>query len=36
MDAASNDGMRKLARDLGFSRHRDPEDIHQVIYSLRP
>jgi GNAT superfamily N-acetyltransferase len=36
MDAASNDGMRKLARDLGFSEQRDPDDIHQVIYSLEP
>jgi GNAT superfamily N-acetyltransferase len=36
MDAASNDGMRRLARDLGFSEQRDPDDIHQVIYSLDP
>lgn len=36
MDAASNDAMRRLARRLGFSEQRDPEDIHQVIYSLEP
>jgi GNAT superfamily N-acetyltransferase len=36
MDAASNDAMRRLARDLGFSERRDPDDIHQVIYSLEP
>jgi GNAT superfamily N-acetyltransferase len=36
MDAASNDGMRRLAHDLGFSSERDPDDIRQVIYSLRP
>ena len=36
MDAASNDSMRRLARDVGFSEQRDPDDIHQVIYSLRP
>jgi GNAT superfamily N-acetyltransferase len=36
MDAASNDAMQALARDLGFSKKRDPDDIHQVIYSLRP
>jgi GNAT superfamily N-acetyltransferase len=35
MDAASNDAMRRLARDLGFSEQRDPNDIHQVIYSLQ-
>jgi GNAT superfamily N-acetyltransferase len=36
MDAASNDPMRRLARDVGFSEQRDPDDIHQVIYSLQP
>jgi GNAT superfamily N-acetyltransferase len=36
MDSASNDAMRRLARDVGFSEQRDPDDIHQVIYSLRP
>lgn len=36
MDAASNDAMRRLARDVGFSEQRDPNDIHQVIYSLQP
>lgn len=36
MDAASNQGIRRLARDVGFSESGDPNDIHQVIYSLRP
>jgi GNAT superfamily N-acetyltransferase len=36
MDAADNDAMRRLARDMGFSEQPDPEDIHQVIYSLQP
>jgi GNAT superfamily N-acetyltransferase len=36
LDAASNDPMRRLAHDLGFAEQRDPDDIHQVIYSLRP
>ena len=36
MDSASNDGIRRLARAAGFSEQRDPDDIHQVIYSLRP
>ena len=36
MDAAGNQGMRRLARDLGFTEQPDPDDIHQVIYSLRP
>jgi L-amino acid N-acyltransferase YncA len=35
MDAANNDAMRRLARDLGFSEQPDPDDIHQVIYSLQ-
>ena len=36
MDAVSNEAMRRLARDVGFRERPDPEDIHQVIYSLRP
>ena len=36
MDSASNDAMRRLARDVGFTEGPDPDDIHQVIYSLRP
>lgn len=36
MDSASNDAMRRLAHDLGFTEQRDPDDIHQVIYSLQP
>jgi GNAT superfamily N-acetyltransferase len=36
IDSASNDAMRRLAHDVGFSEQRDPDDIHQVIYSLRP
>jgi GNAT superfamily N-acetyltransferase len=36
LDSASNDAMRRLAHDVGFSEQRDPDDIHQVIYSLRP
>lgn len=36
MDAASNDAMQRLARKLGFSKKRDPDDIHQVIHSLQP
>jgi RimJ/RimL family protein N-acetyltransferase len=36
MDSASNQAMRRLAHDVGFSEQRDPDDIHQVIYSLRP
>lgn len=34
-DAAGNEAMRRLARDMGFSEERDPDDIHQVVYSLR-
>jgi GNAT superfamily N-acetyltransferase len=34
IDAANNDRMRKLARDVGFTEQRDPEDKTQVIYSL--
>jgi RimJ/RimL family protein N-acetyltransferase len=36
MDSASNHAMRRLARDVGFREQRDPHDVHQVIYSLRP
>jgi RimJ/RimL family protein N-acetyltransferase len=36
MDSASNDAMRRLARDVGFREHPDPDDIRQVIYSLQP
>jgi RimJ/RimL family protein N-acetyltransferase len=36
MDAASNQPMRRLARDVGFSEQPDDDDIHQVIYSLQP
>jgi acetyltransferase len=35
MDSASNDAIRRLARSVGFGEQRDPDDIHQVIYSLR-
>lgn len=34
VDAASNQLMRKLARDVGFVEQPNPDDIHQVIYSL--
>jgi long-chain acyl-CoA synthetase len=36
MDAASNEAMRRLAREVGFREEPDPDDIHQVIYSLEP
>jgi GNAT superfamily N-acetyltransferase len=36
MDSAANEAMRRLARDLGFREDPDPDDIRQVIYSLRP
>jgi GNAT superfamily N-acetyltransferase len=36
MDAVSNQGIRQLAHDVGFSEQADPDDIHQVIYSLQP
>lgn len=36
IDAATNEPMRRLARDLGFSERPDPDDIHQVIYERRP
>ncbi|HEX5048044.1 MAG TPA: GNAT family N-acetyltransferase [Gammaproteobacteria bacterium] len=34
MDSIYNDRMRKLARELGFAEHTDPEDPRQVIFSL--
>lgn len=34
MDLNSNTDMRKLAKDLGMSVRLDPNDSHQVIYSL--
>lgn len=34
VDLADNTSMRKLAKDIGMSVRRDPEDAHQVIYSL--
>jgi GNAT superfamily N-acetyltransferase len=36
MDSASNDAIRRLARSVGFAEQGDPDDVHQVIYSLRP
>lgn len=35
VDALTNEPMRRLARELGFTERPDPDDIHQVIYSLR-
>jgi RimJ/RimL family protein N-acetyltransferase len=34
MDAADNERMRKLARDVGFTEQSDHDDPTQVIYSL--
>jgi RimJ/RimL family protein N-acetyltransferase len=34
MDLADNDAMRHLAKDLGMTAMPDPDDTHQVIYSL--
>lgn len=34
VDLADNARMRTLARDLGMTSSADPEDAHQVIYSL--
>ena len=34
IDAANNERMRKLARDIGFTEQPDPDDNNQVIYSL--
>jgi GNAT superfamily N-acetyltransferase len=36
MDSAGNQAMRSLARDVGFTEQPDPDDIHQVLYSLEP
>jgi len=35
IDAADNTEMQELAEFLGFTRHTDPQDPHQVIHSLR-
>jgi acetyltransferase len=35
MDAAGNERMRRLAHKAGFAEEADPDDIHQVIYSLQ-
>jgi GNAT superfamily N-acetyltransferase len=34
LDALNNSRMRELARDVGFTEQRDPDDVSQVIYSL--
>jgi GNAT superfamily N-acetyltransferase len=34
LDAVNNVRMRELARSVGFTEQRDPEDKNQVIYSL--
>jgi acetyltransferase len=34
VDAASNAGMHGFAQSLGAHCHRDPDDVHQVIYEL--
>ena len=34
MDSVTNAPMRGLARELGFREQPDPDDIHQVIYSM--
>lgn len=34
VDSATNHRMRRLARHLGFSEQPDPDDVHQVIYSM--
>ena len=34
MDSIYNDRMRKLARQLDFAEHADPQDPRQVIFSL--
>lgn len=36
IDAATNEPMRRLARELGFTERPDPDDIHQVVYELEP
>lgn len=35
IDAADNKTMANLARHVGFSVHRDPNDVHQVIFERR-
>ncbi len=34
LDLAENTAMRELAKEIGMSARRDPEDARQVIYSL--
>lgn len=34
VDMATNHRMRSLARHIGFSERPDPDDVHQVIYSM--
>jgi hypothetical protein len=34
MDTVTNAAMRRLARDTGLSERPDPDDIHQVIYTM--
>lgn len=34
VDLADNTAMRELAKDLGMTAKRDPEDAHMVIYTL--
>jgi len=36
MDTLDNEPMRRLAHDTGFRESPDPDDVHQVIYSLYP
>lgn len=34
IDDPENDKMKELAEDLGFTRHFDPENPHEVVHSL--
>lgn len=34
VDMATNYRMRRLARHLGFREQPDPDDVHQVVYSM--
>jgi hypothetical protein len=34
IDAAANSRMRELARSTGFAEQPNPDDAHEVIYSL--
>jgi GNAT superfamily N-acetyltransferase len=34
VDLADNTAMQKLAKEIGMKSQRDPEDAHQIIYSL--